>query len=121
MTATEAFDRWWNEHYFHTTNPRYKIYKRLSAKRVTLDYIDFLCDMLAFGDYLAEKTRKAQPKKEQPDWLDKIAKVHEQEFSQLIQFACNFVVDYVLRQIQKNAPPEMGKLLNLPFSETLNL
>src|SRR5262245_32590011 len=89
MTArtTEDFDRWWNEHYFQTTNPRYKIYKRLFTKRLTLDslnYIDFLCNALAFGDRIPKMTRKAQPKKEQPGLLDKIAKVNEQEFSQLM-------------------------------------
>jgi hypothetical protein len=66
-------------------------------------------------------TRKAQPKKEQPGLLDKIAKVNEQEFSELIQFACNFVADYVLREIQKTVPLEVKKLLNLPFSQTTNL
>jgi hypothetical protein len=86
-----------------------------------LDYIDFLCNALAFGDHIAETTRKAQPKKEQRGLLDKIAKVNEQEFSELIQFACNFVVDYVLREIQKTALPEVKKLLNLPFSQTTNL
>jgi hypothetical protein len=123
MTArtTEDFDRWWNKHYLHTNNPRYRIYKCLFTNGVTLDYIDFLCNALAFGDRIAEMTRKAQPKKEQPGLLDKIAKVNEQEFSELIQFACNFVADYVLREIQKTVPLEVKKLLNLPFSQTTNL
>src|SRR5262245_30684248 len=28
-TATDPFQTWWNIRYFHTSNPRYEIYKRL--------------------------------------------------------------------------------------------
>src|SRR5499433_2244971 len=126
-TARDRFQEWWSKKYFFTdARPEtYKqLLKRLFTKGLTLDslnYIDFLCNALAFGDRIAKMTRKAQPKKEQPGLLDKIPKVHEREFSQYIQFACNFVADYVLREIQKTAPPEVKKLLNLPFSETKNL
>src|SRR5262249_24390434 len=113
--TTDPFQTWWNRRYFHTSNPRYEIYKRLFTKGVSLDYVDFLCAMLELRDCMTTKRNQRAPSKtkSQPQLLDNFL---EADGGKLAPTMCDFVVDYVLQEIKKLYRPDIADLLNLPPS-----
>ena len=116
----KEFQEWWNEHIFDRDPPREKVYKRLFAQGVSLDYVHFLCDALRFWDWWAKMIReRAAPSQKPPTLLDAI-KPHQRELGSLVRLLCNVTVFMVLEEI-KRILPEFSASLNLSHEERQKL
>jgi hypothetical protein len=61
----DDFDAWWREKYFHTSNPLYLPFKKISGLGVNLDYVDYLLELLKLNDNLIEFAKSPEV---QPHW-----------------------------------------------------
>src|SRR5262249_12872379 len=107
----KGFQEWWNEHVFHRDPPREKIYKRLFAQGVSLDYVHFLCGALGFGDWWVKIIReRAVPGQKPPPVLDAI-KRHQGELGPMVRLMCSVAVFTVLEEMKRILPPEFSASL----------